>query len=146
MAGSPDYQLVRQEFYLDAQGVLLVYDASKRASFDGLDAWWDEARRHGASQMDGVLVANKLDSARGEVEREEGELWAQEHGLAFIESSAATGLNVRAAMLTAVARALMAMPGKDGAANAAMRAASEATGETSEKATGGAAHGRRRAG
>lgn len=37
---------VRNEFYKDAQGVILVYDVSHRSSFDGLGEWLVEMRSH----------------------------------------------------------------------------------------------------
>ncbi len=48
LAGPPEYGAVRSEFYKDAQGALLVYDATSRASFYALAAWLEEARAHGA--------------------------------------------------------------------------------------------------
>ena len=56
---------VRNEFYKDTQGVLLVYDVTNRASFDVLGEWVLEMRSHLSkpSDMDSVAVvvcANKV--------------------------------------------------------------------------------------
>jgi len=59
-----DFQ-VRNEFYKDSQGVLLVYDVGLRESFDALDSWLGEMKQEMGSQanMDSivfVVCANKV--------------------------------------------------------------------------------------
>jgi DnaJ homolog subfamily C member 27 len=51
LAGPTDYIEVRNEFYKDAQGCLLVYDITNRQSFDLLQQWIDEAHKCGATEM-----------------------------------------------------------------------------------------------
>ncbi len=41
-SGSPLFKEVRNEFYRDAHGILLVFDASSRSSFDALCQWTKE--------------------------------------------------------------------------------------------------------
>ena len=50
---------VRNEFYKDAQGALLVYDASQRSTFDSLGDWLVEMRSHlpDPTNMDNIIVA-----------------------------------------------------------------------------------------
>lgn len=57
---------VRNEFYKDSQGVLLVYDVGLRESFDALDSWLGEMKQEMGSQanMDSivfVVCANKVE-------------------------------------------------------------------------------------
>jgi DnaJ family protein C protein 27 len=56
---------VRNEFYKDTQGVMLVYDVGQKDSFDALDAWLAEMKQelgpHG--NMDNIIFvvcANKV--------------------------------------------------------------------------------------
>lgn len=56
---------VRNEFYKDTQGVILVYDVGQKDSFDALDSWLAEMKQelgpHG--NMDNivfVVCANKV--------------------------------------------------------------------------------------
>lgn len=61
---------VRNEFYKDSQGVLLVYDVGLRESFDALDSWLGEMKQEMGSQanMDSivfVVCANKVDTSHG---------------------------------------------------------------------------------
>lgn len=56
---------VRNEFYKDSQGVLLVYDVGLRESFDALDSWLGEMKQEMGSQanMDSIVFivcANKV--------------------------------------------------------------------------------------
>lgn len=53
-----------------------------------------------ASNMMIILIGNKSDlDARREVKKEEGEAFAREHGLIFMETSARTGSNVEEAFI-----------------------------------------------
>ena len=56
---------VRNEFYKDSQGAILVYDVSSRASFEALDYWMEELRNEvtNKSEADSIVVcvcANKV--------------------------------------------------------------------------------------
>lgn len=50
---------VRNEFYKDTQGALLVFDVSRRSTFDSLGEWLVEMRSHvpHPSSMDNVIFA-----------------------------------------------------------------------------------------
>jgi DnaJ family protein C protein 27 len=50
LAGPPAYLEVRNEFYKETQGALLVFDATNRPSFEALGSWLQEAQRFGAPQ------------------------------------------------------------------------------------------------
>lgn len=56
---------VRNEFYKDTQGAMLVYDVGNRDSFDALDSWVDEIKKDigNAADFEGVafaVCANKV--------------------------------------------------------------------------------------
>ena len=44
-SGHPLFYEVRNEFYRDVQGILLVYDVTNRRSFDGLEYWLCEMKK-----------------------------------------------------------------------------------------------------
>ena len=50
---------VRNEFYKDTQGVMLVYDVGNRDSFDTLDSWLEEIRKDigNPADLDRVVFA-----------------------------------------------------------------------------------------
>ncbi|XP_068864774.1 dnaJ homolog subfamily C member 27 isoform X2 [Aphelocoma coerulescens] len=64
MAGHPFFYEVRNEFYKDTQGVILVYDVGSKESFDSLDSWLAEMKQelgpHGNMEnVVFVVCANK---------------------------------------------------------------------------------------
>jgi DnaJ family protein C protein 27 len=102
MAGGDDFFEVRNEFYKDASGAILVYDVSDRKTFDDLPKWIAEARKFGAASdtssnvlsMPVFLVGNKCDKKRA-VSETEGQDFASMNGLAaHWETSANSGANV----------------------------------------------------
>lgn len=95
LSGVADFLEVRNEFYKDAQGALLVFDVGMRESFESLDSWLAEAAKFGANYRDLpiALCANKVDKKRV-VGEEEGRKYAQARGLAYFETSAQSGANV----------------------------------------------------
>ena len=61
--------------------------------------WLTDAKTHGSSDMTVMLVGNKCDLEHlRQVSTEEGQKFAQEHGLLFIETSAKTSKNVEEVM------------------------------------------------
>lgn len=95
MAGHPIFYEVRNEFYKDTQGALLVFDVSDRKSFESLDHWLMEMKNEMGNQNDhdNVVVcvcANKIDIKRA-VDESEGRLWADSKGFQYFETSAQNG-------------------------------------------------------
>ncbi|KAH0501309.1 Ras-related protein Rab-2A [Microtus ochrogaster] len=83
-----------------AAGALLVYDITRRDTFNHLTTWLEDARQHSNSNMVIMLIGNKSDlESRREVKKEEGEAFAREHGLIFMETSAKTASNVEEAFI-----------------------------------------------
>lgn len=68
---------------------------SRRETFNHLASWLEDARQHANPNMTIMLVGNKCDLAhRRAVSKEEGEQFAKENGLLFLEASARTAQNV----------------------------------------------------
>ncbi|KAM0063120.1 putative small GTPase, P-loop containing nucleoside triphosphate hydrolase [Helianthus debilis subsp. tardiflorus] len=66
-----------------------------RETFNHLASWLEDARQHANANMTIMLIGNKCDLAhRRAVSTEEGEQFAKEHGLIFMEASAKTAQNV----------------------------------------------------
>ena len=94
VAGGDEYVEIRNEFYRDVQGAILVYDVTSRSSFNALDSWIEEATAHGAKEPIVTVVANKTDKKPREVSEAEGRAWANHHGMLFAEASAKDGTGV----------------------------------------------------
>jgi len=72
-----------------------VYDITRRESFNHLGRWLEEARQNGNPNMTIMLIGNKSDlEHRRAVSTQEGQLFAQENGLVFLETSAKSAANV----------------------------------------------------
>lgn len=73
----------------------LAFLFSRRETFNHLASWLEDARQHANANMTIMLIGNKCDLAhRRAVSTEEGEQFAKEHGLIFMEASAKTAQNV----------------------------------------------------
>lgn len=67
----------------------------RRETFNHLASWLEDARQHANANMTVMLIGNKCDLAhRRAVSTEEGEQFAKENGLIFMEASAKTAQNV----------------------------------------------------
>ncbi|KAL6054604.1 Ras-related protein Rab-2-B [Balamuthia mandrillaris] len=88
-AGQESFRSITRSYYRGAAGALLVYDITRRETFNHLSCWLEDAREHASSSMIIILVANKSDLEHQRVvSTEEGRQFAQENGLIFLETSA----------------------------------------------------------
>ena len=96
LSGNDDYKLIREEFYEDSEGVLMVYDVDNRDSYVNLVHWESEMRQNGIdpSQVSVVVCANKVDGRGREVSTAEGQKWCKMRGYTYFETSANNGHNV----------------------------------------------------
>ena len=103
-AGQERFRTLTSAYYRGAQGIVFVYDITRRETFDALaEVWSKEVDMY--STVDDcvkIVIGNKVDKAKGEreegwVTREEGETFARESGSLFLECSAKTKVSVREA-------------------------------------------------
>ncbi|CAL9151447.1 unnamed protein product [Musa hybrid cultivar] len=103
-AGQESFRSITRSYYRGAAGALLVYDITRRETFNHLASWLEDARQHANPNMTIMLIGNKCDLAhRRAVSTEEGEQFAKEHGLIFMEASAKTAQNVEEAFIKTAA-------------------------------------------
>ncbi|CAL9110807.1 unnamed protein product [Musa textilis] len=103
-AGQESFRSITRSYYRGAAGALLVYDITRRETFNHLASWLEDARQHTNPNMTIMLIGNKCDLAhRRAVSTEEGERFAKEHGLIFMEASAKTAQNVEEAFIRTAA-------------------------------------------
>ena len=87
-------------YYRGALGAMLVYDITKRQSFDHVARWIEELRAHADSSIVIMLIGNKGDLVdRRVVPTEDAVEFAEDQGLFFSETSALSGENVESAFL-----------------------------------------------
>ncbi|RYR32711.1 hypothetical protein Ahy_A10g047234 isoform C [Arachis hypogaea] len=89
-----------------------VYLLIRRETFNHLASWLEDARQHANPIMTIMLIGNKCDlSHRRAVSKEEGEQFAKENGLLFLEASARTAQNVEEAFIKTAAKILQNIQG-----------------------------------
>ena len=60
-AGQENFRSITRSYYRGAISAFLVYDVSKRESFEHLTNWIEEARHNGNKHMTIMLIGNKSD-------------------------------------------------------------------------------------
>ncbi|XP_017557969.1 ras-related protein Rab-18-B [Pygocentrus nattereri] len=97
-AGQERFRTLTPSYYRGAQGVILVYDVTKRDSFTKLENWLNELETYCTrNDLVKMLVGNKIDKDNREVDRNEGLKFARKHSMLFIEASAKTRDGVQCA-------------------------------------------------
>lgn len=73
-AGQERFRTITQSYYRSANGVIIVYDITKRSTFLSLQKWIEEVRRYTSSTSILLLIGNKCDlKSQTEVEFAEAE-------------------------------------------------------------------------
>ncbi|XP_039119463.1 ras-related protein RABA3-like [Dioscorea cayenensis subsp. rotundata] len=99
-AGQERYRAVTSAYYRGALGAMLVYDITKRQTFDHVARWLEELRAHADNSIVVMLIGNKADLVNQRaVSTEDAIEFAEEQGLFFSETSALSGDNVEHAFL-----------------------------------------------
>ena len=95
-AGQEKYKAITRNYYKDAHGIILVYDVTNKSSFKNLSNWLDDISNNNnlGEDLSIILVANKIDLPYREVSIEEGDGFAKNNHLLFIETSSKEGINV----------------------------------------------------
>ncbi|KAM3159913.1 GTP-binding protein YPT52 [Lachancea thermotolerans] len=101
-AGQERYKSLAPMYYRNANAALIVYDVTQPGSLVKAQSWVEELKNKvGDQDLVICLAGNKVDicdedATAREVQREDAQLYAQEQGLLFYETSAKTGAGVSA--------------------------------------------------
>ncbi|KAI5641528.1 ras family domain-containing protein [Phthorimaea operculella] len=99
-AGQERFRAVTRSYYRGAAGALMVYDITRRSTYNHLSSWLTDTRNLTNPSTVIFLIGNKSDlDAQRDVTYEEAKQFADENGLMFVEASAKTGQNVEEAFL-----------------------------------------------
>ena len=97
-SGSEQYRSVTKTYYKSASGAFLVFDISRKDTFDGLNKWLIDLRNTIDDNSPILLVGNKSDLGEfREVTILEAVDYAQKNDLAYIETSALEDSNIEEA-------------------------------------------------
>jgi small GTP-binding protein len=96
LSGDEIYIEVRNEFYPEANGIVLCYDCSSKESFDHLQQWIDEGSKYNADWATSIIVGCKSD-ANVVVPKEAAAQFAKKLNTVAFQVSAKSGNGVDAA-------------------------------------------------
>ncbi|KAL4385714.1 hypothetical protein GQ457_15G028000 [Hibiscus cannabinus] len=125
-AGQERYRAITSAYYRGAVGALLVYDITKRQTFDNVQRWLRELRDHADSNIVLMMAGNKSDlNHLRAVSEQDGQALAEKEGLSFLETSALDATNVEKAFQTVLSEiyhivSKKALAAQEAAANASI--------------------------
>ena len=92
-AGQERYKSITYHHYRKSVGGLIVYDITKRSSFNSISSWLNDIKQYADKECVLALIGNKLDivqrnESKREVTKEEAQRYAYLNHLLFYETSA----------------------------------------------------------
>lgn len=94
-AGQERYHSLAKMYYRDANAAIMVYDITKKGSFEGLKKWHKELAEFGPKDIAIVVAGNKEDLVESEaVGPEEAQAFARSIGAIYKKTSAKTNYGV----------------------------------------------------
>ena len=97
-AGQERYKSITSAYYKGSKGAFVVYDISRKPTFENVDKWIGELKTNASEDVLIMLVGNKSDlEDKREVQIDETKKKAEQHKIAFCETSALKGNNIEQA-------------------------------------------------
>ena len=94
-AGQERYKAITSAYYKGAKGAFIVYDITRKESFDNVTKWAEQLKSAADKNLTIIIVGNKVDlEDQRQIKTEEGQNKANELESAFIETSASSGTNI----------------------------------------------------
>ena len=82
-------------FFHGADGAIIVYDCTKKETFERAGKWFDELHEYSESNPKIILVGNKIDLPDKVISSDEGKELAQKYEANCFEISALTGMGIQ---------------------------------------------------
>ena len=102
-AGEERFRNIAKNYFVQANGFLIVYDISCKDSFEKVKFWYEQIKLNAPKNIKYILVGNKCDLEEiREVQKEEGINLSKEYECNFFETSAKEGINVNEIFQTLV--------------------------------------------
>ena len=94
-AGQKKFKAITTTYFKGAEGVFIVYDITRKSSFESIDKWISDLTSLADEKLTVVLIGNKCDlEDQRQVTKEQGQEKANKLKVAFLETSAFSGKNV----------------------------------------------------
>merc|ERR1712061_254887 len=106
-AGQERFRTLTSSYYRGAQGIVFVYDVAEAETFENIRQWIREADSYNKNVVK-MLVANKVDlpAHQRKVSTQQGEDFAVENSMMYIETSAKTKIGIQQAFEEVVLKIL----------------------------------------
>ena len=96
--GEERFKNIISNYYIGANGILLLYNITDRDSFDSLNSFLIEIRKNAKKDISIILVGTNCDLEDERiVTYQEGKDFATKNGMKFIEVSAKNNINIKEA-------------------------------------------------
>jgi GTPase KRas protein len=90
-AGQEEYSAMRDQYMRTGEGFLIVFAIDNMKSFEDIDSYRGQIRRvKDADDIPMLLVGNKIDLPRRDVDQKLASTYAKTHNMPYIETSAKT--------------------------------------------------------
>ena len=97
-AGQERYKAITRAYYKGAKGAFIVYDITRRSTFDNIDKWMLEIKDKTSKDIKLMIIGNKIDlKDEREVKNEEAMKKAESLRIPLMEASALDSTNVKEA-------------------------------------------------
>ncbi|KAM0054588.1 putative small GTP-binding protein [Helianthus debilis subsp. tardiflorus] len=104
-AGQERYRAMTSPYYRGALGALIVYDITRKVTFENVERWLRELRDHTDQDIVVMLAGNKADLAHlRAVQTDEAKAFAEREHMFFMETSALEAINVEKAFTQLLSR------------------------------------------
>ena len=94
-AGEERYRSITSAYYKGAKGAFIVYDITRKTTFDNIDKWISDLKLNGDENICIIILGNKSDlNEKRQVQEKDGIQKAEMFKTAFLETSALNGDNI----------------------------------------------------
>ncbi|CAD8076788.1 unnamed protein product [Paramecium sonneborni] len=93
-AGQESFRSITRSYYRGSIGAILVYDVTRRETFENASLWVNEIKKYGNHNIVIILVGNKTDLSDMKVSEDDAKEMAKNNGLEYIEVCAKQNFKV----------------------------------------------------
>ena len=94
-AGQERFRSITQQFFKNADGIILVYDVTKLETYTQINVWLEDIMKNKLNRTKVFLVGNKIDDKEKRVvQKENEEKLAKEQDFEYFDTSAKVGTGI----------------------------------------------------
>jgi Ras-related protein Rab-1A len=102
-AGQERFRTITTSYYRGAHGIILAFDITNRISFYNIKLWLAECEKFASKNVSKIIVGTKSDLIHlRQVDYEEACVFAEEHGMTYVENSSKNSVNIDLAFNTLI--------------------------------------------